>query len=163
MRFHLIPPIASLILLTLCSCGARRNDVPPATLAALQSAETCELYSIDPNDTRVSDAAPQFQGYEILGHTTITDPATRTKLIDALRAAARKNSGMAAACFNPRHAIRVTRAGVSTDFVICFECMQVAIYTGPARTASFLVTGSSQPTFDAVLKSANVPLAPSAK
>jgi hypothetical protein len=47
----------------------------------------------------------------------------------------------------------------ASDLVICFECMQVAIFNGPNKTASFLVTNSAQPTFDAVLKSANIPRA----
>lgn len=32
--------------------------------------------------------------------------------------------------FNPRHGIRVTRAEVTTDYLICFECRQVQVWRG---------------------------------
>jgi hypothetical protein len=150
--------ICFLALLTLFACS-RSKDIPPAPLAALQSAETFELFSIKPENANISDTAPQLQGYEVLGRTKITDPATRTQLIEALRIAARQSDGSAAACFDPRHAIQVTHAGVTTDFLICFECRQVEVYTGPTRTAHFFIDNSAQPTFDATLKSANIPLA----
>jgi hypothetical protein len=30
-------------------------------------------------------------------------------------------------CFDPRHGIRVTRGGVTVDFVICFQCFQAIV------------------------------------
>jgi hypothetical protein len=147
----------SILLISSCS---RPKDIPAAPLAALQSADTFELFSIKPENANISDTAPQLQGYEVLGRTKITDPATRTRLIDALRTAARQYDGSAAACFNPRHAIQVTHAGVTTDFLICFECRQVEVFNGHTRTVHFFIDNSAQPTFDATLKSANIPLAP---
>jgi hypothetical protein len=52
------------------------------------------------------------------------------------------------------------RAGVTTDFVICFECRQVRVWRGDQKVALFLVNGSPQPVFDEVLKAVGVPLAP---
>ena len=146
--------VACTLTLLLSSC-TRSKDIPSAPLAALQSGETFELFSINPDNTRVNDDAPQLQGYEIRGRTTITDPATRTRLIEALRTAARQSDGSAYACFDPRHAIRVTHAGVTTDFLICFECRQVEVFNGAASPSWFRIDNSAQPTFDAVLKSAN--------
>ena len=64
------------------------------------------------------------------------------------------------ACFNPRHGIRVTHAGVVTNFVTCFECRQVEVWRGNQKLALFLVSVSPQSVFDEVLKSAGVTLAP---
>jgi hypothetical protein len=154
MKFHferLTPLIACTLTLLFSSC-TRSKDIPPAPLAALQSAETFELFSINP---RTGATESQVQGHEILGRTSVTDPATRTRLIEALRTAARQYDGTAAACFNPRHAIRVTHAGVTTDFLICFECRQAQVFTGSTVTDRFFINNTAQPTFNAVLKSAN--------
>jgi hypothetical protein len=154
MNFHferLTPLIACTLTLLFSSC-TRSKDIPPAPRAALQSAETFELFAINP---RTGATDPQFQGHEILGRTSVIDPATRTKLIEALRTAARQSDGSAYACFNPRHAIRVTHAGVTTDFLICFECRQAQVFTGSTVTDRFFINNTAQPTFNAVLKSAN--------
>ena len=160
MNLHPARPTPILIctLTLLLSSCTRSKDIPPAPLAALRSAETFELLAIDPLLTSVNESAPQFHGHDILGHTSVTDPTTRTRLIEALRTAARQSDGSVASCFNPRHAIRVTHAGVTTDFLICFECRQVEVFTdsaGSTSTDRFLIDNSAQPTFDAVLKSAN--------
>lgn len=152
------PRPASLLICTLTlllSSCTRSKDIPSAPLAALQSAETFELLAIDPLLTSVNESATQFHGHDILGHTSVTDPATRTRLVDALRTAARQSDGKVASCFNPRHAIRVTHAGVTTDFLICFECRQVEVFSGSDAPTRFLIDNTAQPTFDAVLKSAN--------
>ena len=84
------------------------------------------------------------------------------KKIAALKQGVSENvDGMAASCFNPRHGIRVIEKGVTTDFVICFECLQVQVYSG-SSTSGFLTMSSPQPEFDKVLKAAGVPLAKAA-
>jgi hypothetical protein len=108
----------------------------------------------------MTDPPPDhFHGWRVLGRTTITDQATQRKLNEALRAGARENSGAAAACFNPRHGVHVTRADKTYDLVICFECLQVQAFEAGQRTEGFLVSESPQPVFDEVLRAAGVPLA----
>jgi hypothetical protein len=128
--------------------------MPVVAWRALGDANEYELLSLEP---RLS--GPDFYGHTILGGTKVVDAETREKLNRALRLGVRENNGEEMACFNPRHGIRVTRDGVTTDFVICFECRQVEVFRGGKQIAFFLISGSPQGVFDEVLKGANVPLA----
>ena len=60
-----------------------------------------------------------------------------------------------AACFNPRHGIRVTRNEKEADFVICFECAQVEVFG--ENYGRFLIANSAQPLFDSVLRISGIP------
>jgi hypothetical protein len=139
-----------------------RRDLPRSSLTALRSAEQFELLSLHPEMTYSPGPhvpLSRFYNHEILGRTTITDPATRQQLVDALRSAARQSDGSIAACFMPRHGIRVTRVGQVTDFVICFECRVVHIHRHGQPTAYVPITRSAEPLFDAALQRAEIPLA----
>ena len=133
----------------------RSPGMPRAAWNALNDADRYELLSLNPYLSK-----PDYYSHEILGQTIIQDPSVREKLNNALQAGVRASDGKAMACFNPRHGIRVTRAGVVTDLVICFECRQVEVWRGNRKIASFLVSDSPQSVFDDALKSAGVPLAP---
>jgi hypothetical protein len=125
---------------------------------ALSTAETYELISLEPDMRTATPSGVRYYNHGVLGSTSITDPATRRRLNDALQAGVRSSDGTVMACFNPRHGIRVTRGGVVSEFVVCFECRQVRVYRD-GKTYHFLTSDSPQKVFDAVLKSANVPLA----
>lgn len=133
----------------------RPHGVPRIAWNALNDADRYELLTLNPYLSK-----PDYYGHEILGQTVIHDASVREKLNNALQAGVRTSDGKAMACFNPRHGIRVTHAGVVTDLVMCFECRQVQVWRGGQEIASFLVSDSPQPVFDEVLKSAGVPLAP---
>ena len=147
-------PAVALVAVALVGCGDSR-DVPAPAMRALENAEQYVLLSLEP----VPPAKPgleQFHGYGVLGQTTVADAAMRKRLNDALRRGARESDGRVAACFNPRHGIRVTRAGKTTDLVICFECLSVNAYEGDQQTAGFLVSESPQAAFDDVLAQAGI-------
>jgi hypothetical protein len=148
-----------LLALSLVTSGgcADRNKIPDDLRTALEKGDSFELYSLDPrrSEEKVKDG---FHDWKVLGKTTIKDADTRKKLITAFQKGVAENKGEVAGCFNPRHGIRVTHDGKTIDFVICFECYSVAVHTGDKREAGFLVTDSPQPTFDAMLKEAKVPL-----
>jgi hypothetical protein len=55
---------------------------------------------------------------------TINDAETRHRLVSSFQRAVAENQGTIAACFNPRHGIRVTRKQKQVEFVICFECTE---------------------------------------
>jgi hypothetical protein len=131
------------------------GGMPRAAWNALNDADRYELLSLNPYLSK-----PDYYSHEILGKTVIQDAAVRERLNNALQAGVRASDGRAYACFNPRHGIRVTRAGVVTDLLICFECRQVQVWRGGQEIAYFLVSDSPQPVFNEVLKSAGVPLAP---
>jgi hypothetical protein len=66
-------------------------------------------------------------------------------------------------CFDPRHGIRAKDKERTVDLVICFRCLQVAIFEQGKEQQTVLTTSFPEPTFDAVLTKAKVPLAPKAK
>jgi hypothetical protein len=138
-------------------CAARGDKLPAQARDALTKANRFELFSLDPNQKR-EKPGEGFHGWEVLGTTAVEDAGIRQKIVAALEKGVQENQGVAAECFNPRHGIRATRGDQTTDFVICFECLQVEVYVGDKRTNSFLVSRSPQPLFDKILRDAGVPL-----
>jgi len=139
-----------------CSSG---NSMPPAAAKVLKEATAFELLSLDPGRRENKSDADALHGWKILGTAAIKDADTRAKLISRFAAGVAENDGTVAACFNPRHAIKLTYDGKTHDFIICFECYQVQWYVDGQVTKGFLITASPQPTFDETLKNAGVPLA----
>jgi hypothetical protein len=88
----------------------------------------------------------------------VKNRAARTKLIEALRQGIADNTGIAAACFNPRHGIRARAEGKTLDLVISFECLSMQIYLD-GKKSSALTADTPQETFDKILKEAGVRLA----
>jgi hypothetical protein len=134
------------------------NPVPEAAARALGKADTAELYSLDPDPRREKDGGG-FHGWKVLGKTEVKGESARKELLGALRRSADENELGPAACFNPRHGLRLTAGGNTVDLVICFECLQVEVYDGADKAKRFLITAGPQPAFDRVLKGAGVPLA----
>jgi hypothetical protein len=145
-----------------------QNRIPDAVERLLDKADTFELYSLDPErgtdkDGKVVPVKDGFHGWKVLGESEVKDEAERKRLADALRLGAEDNFGMAAACFIPRHGIRLKGGGKTVDLVICFECLQVQVFVDGERTKGFLTTGEPQREFDATLKAAGVKLPKPAK
>ncbi|HCO22988.1 MAG TPA: hypothetical protein DIT97_07985 [Gimesia maris] len=68
------------------------------------------------------------------------------------------NPGIVAACFSPRHGIRVKYKDQQHDFVICFECYHAIWYTDDQQREGFNPTDAPTDAFNHVLKTAEVPL-----
>jgi len=133
----------------------RWREMPRVVSRALDQANTYELLSLNPYLSR-----PDYYNHAILGRVAIADRATRERLNSELAAGARLSDGRVMACFNPRHAIRVTGAdGVVTDVVICFECRQVQVRRDGKQIGWFPTDASPQAAFDEVLRRAGVRLA----
>ncbi len=159
---RLLSFLSAALLFAFAGCSlAADPTIPAEPLKALQEGKSFELFSLDPKEPPPKDGE-KFHGWQILGSTKLE--ADKAKLlVEALEAGvAENNDGIAAACFNPRHGIRVVLDGKTYDFVICFECYQVAWHVGEEKSGSFLTTASPQAKFDAVLKEAKVKL-PAAK
>lgn len=153
------PAWACAILVAIVVSGCSKSDPSAPTFAALEAAEQYELLSLDP--TELSTAPPDhFHGWRILGRTSIADPATRKKLNDALRSGVIASDGAVARCFDPRHGLRLTQGGRTTDLVICFHCEQAHVFIDGKRSERVLTTTASpQSTFDGELQAAGIPLA----
>lgn len=134
--------------------AADEHSIPTAAKAALDQAETFELYSLDP----AKELPPEqgFHGWSILGKTTVTGEA-RKALIKAFAAGVAEYKESGARCFIPRHGIRVAAGGKTVDFVICFECAHVYAHVGDAKQ-HFLVSESPAALFNKTLTDAGVAL-----
>lgn len=129
--------------------------LPQYAIDALDNGESFELLSLDPTELD-KPATDRFRGYRVLGQTTITDDTMRNQLVAALKKGVEARDGYAA-CFNPRHGIRVVHNGKTVDFVICFECWQLYVHVGDKSDRVF-TKSSPQDFFNETLKKANVPL-----
>ena len=132
-----------------------RNHIPDAARDILEHAEQFELLSLNPERLQ-RPGILDFHGYRVLRQISIASVETRRQLISALERGVHENQGAMAACFNPRHGIRVVRKGQTADFVICFECLQVHVHGEGA--GEFLVSASPKPVFDKVLRDARIPI-----
>jgi hypothetical protein len=138
------------------------NEIPKDARLALEQADSFELFSLSP-DRPEKPLKDGFQGWKILGKTSVKDKEVRKKLVTAFEQGIEQMDGLPAACFNPRHGLRVTRKGKTVDYVVCFECLQVAVCDGEDHKAPLRINASPEPLFDRILRDAGVPLATKAK
>ena len=80
------------------------------------------------------------------------------RMVSAFQQAIGESEGIAAACFNPRHAFRVKFQNKTYDMVICYECFQVDLFEEGKQLKQVLTSGSAQTVLDGVLRQAGVPL-----
>ena len=130
-------------------------------LPCLNTPEELVLYSIDGREERedVSSSDEQFHGYPILGKLQVKQATARAAIIAAIKGGVAQSDGSAAACFWPRHGIHVVENGESADYVICFECSQMAIYHRENKDSA-PTTSYPQSVLDGYLEGAGIPLAP---
>jgi hypothetical protein len=148
------------LLATLAPAGAAENanSIPLDADTALRNAKEMTLLSLRPYP-EVKEGG--FHGFKILGQTALAEkPQAAAEA--ALREAFKNWDGLFAACFNPRHGIRVKSGDAVFDFVICFECQSVLVLKGEKRAGSFGITGNPG-VLDALLKAAGIALPPAAK
>lgn len=150
----LFAAIASLLL---SGCGKK---TPPGASAALRGAAEIELISLEPDERRYDPARPgAFQGWEVLGRTTLKTADDREKLIHAFESGIEESDGTVASCFAPRHGIAVQHDGNRHEFVICFQCLSLQWYVDGNLEKGFPITASPQAAFDELLTKAGVKLA----
>ena len=145
--------VAAVIAMAAC---VDRNVIPATAATILEQADHFELLSLDPRP-QWEPAEGDFHRYKVLGTAVINDAETRKKIVCAFKRAVAENQEIVAACFNPRHGIRVTRNEKQADFVICFECAHVQVFGEVHR--GFLITNSARGLFDSVLRSSGIPRA----
>jgi hypothetical protein len=146
-------------LLLLCLPGAALAvEFPKELQTALEKGERFELLSIRPARIEKTEGAFNFHGWEVIGRTFVRESAVRKKLVASLRSGIEENTGIGAACFRPRHGIRVTEKGKVTDFIICFECYQIQVYVDDRPQKAVLVTRTPEPVFNAALAASKLPL-----
>src|SRR5205823_5455268 len=106
------------------------------------SASAITVLSLDPDSTHAHWFNTKFNGFRVLGQTTITDSDGRRQVAAAVKHAVRDFNGELAACFNPRHGLRLADNAATYDFVICYECNQLRIYSANQFFPGLGITGS---------------------
>jgi hypothetical protein len=155
MRYALA---ASLVKLSFAlSANGGDKKLPDQAKAVLDNPSLVTLYSLEPLEKPGKDNA--FQGWKVLGKTTVKEVEARKKLLSALEKSIAEPGRGGAKCFDPRHAIRATQEGKTVDLVICFECGWVYVYVDGKDVAHVEMDTVAQPLFDQVLRNAEVPLA----
>jgi hypothetical protein len=159
------PPVFLILLVALMAGeihGAEKNNpISPELDAALSGATSAILYSLEPI-TDPNPPGPKLHGFKILGQTKLDQQQT-IAAVKAFRSAISGWDGNIAACFDPRHALRVRKSGQTYDLLICYACHNLYVYRGDkSRTsfASFGATGSPE-TLNRFLIAAKVPLSTS--
>ena len=129
---------------------------PGATQGIFENSQQFTLLSLDSSGIGEYKGKDSFRGYRILGQTQLGS-SEKARIVSTFYNGMAENEDRANACFSPRHAIHAVQDGKHVDLVICFSCMQVAIYSNNKKSGT-VISRSPQATFDAVLKEANVPL-----
>lgn len=142
-----------LLVAVIAGCG---QSPPPAP-------DQLTLYAIDglvnEPESFVSDAT-RFRGYVILGKIEITDPAARQEIVKAVVDGISESDGTVASCFWPRHGVHVVTNGKAVDYVICYECLQVYLFSEDGDTGK-PTTAKHQAVLTDRLTAAGIKLAPS--
>jgi hypothetical protein len=110
------------------------------------------VFSLEPEhhpDYRVNTETV-FQGFAILGKAEIAAEAEKTSLLTAFTKGVSDSDGIVAACFIPRHGLRLIVDSRTNDFTICFQCRSVSA-SGFNNEQGFGITGSSSNAFNDVI------------
>jgi hypothetical protein len=137
-----------------CRAG---ETLPPALDEALASVQRVELYSLEPWADR-KDNAPRgrLHGFKVLGHAVL-DGSAAIDAAAAFRTAVAADNDAVAACFDPRHALRVVVGEHVYDLLLCYACGQLEVFDGDHHLAWISASGSSDD-LDRLLGSSLVPL-----
>lgn len=134
------------------------NEMPKEAKEAFQKAAEFDLYSLDPSPEGRNDKSPErFHGWKVLGKIALKGDTART-IHDAIEKGREDSDGKVAACFNPRHGVRIVQDQKTFDLVICFECLSAEVYEGDKQLGSFLTTSTPTKVVNKALTDARVPL-----
>jgi hypothetical protein len=159
--------LAILILCIFLNGIGRSDDVGASSeeqfkerqLAVVKSLEKIDpskiqlyLYSLDPLKRQevVHDDPNVFYGFPILGKVEIRPFGEKEALLKAFIQGVKESNGVVAACFEPRHGLRMIQGDQKTDFVICYTCLSIDVY-GFGSVHGFPTSGSPVTIFNQFL------------
>ena len=90
-----------------------------------------------------------FHGYSILGNKELKKFEHKKTILDYLNKSIEKSQGDVAACFEPRHGLRIVKGKKILDLVICFECASAKV---SSSKKSYILIDGKRDTFDKVAK-----------
>jgi hypothetical protein len=146
------------ILVVLAAAASTANTIPIDAVQALHESRSAELYSLEPWSPPES-RGPLLYRFQILGQKRI-DGVTYKTAAEEIEAAVGRWDDRMAACFDPRHALRVTSRGHQFEFLLCYACHQMAVYRDGKRIGTLGIAGSSKP-MNALLAAAKLPVSKS--
>jgi hypothetical protein len=120
--------------------------------ALLDKADRVELFELDSNWVGEKEKGKKvlFHGYEVLRHVKLARNEGR-EVTAFLGKALHWSPFWRAACFNPRHGLRAIRGKETVDFVICFECNIIYMYSRPKDYTVITVLAKNYPVIDRAL------------
>lgn len=129
---------------------------PDQSFQTYSNGKTLTLYSIEP--FKQIENAEDFHGSAILGKTEITNRSFLDFITHAFLNDMANAFDASAACFNPRHGIRITDEKQTLDILICFECGNFVTFYGDKKGGGE-VSGTSKILLNKILKDADIKLA----
>lgn len=128
-----------------------KKAFPDGAYSFFQNAKSITLYSLKP-DSPV-EGAGDFHGYTILAKTEIKDERFGYLIKRSFLNSFSLGSGRAA-CFNPRHGLRLEDGEKEFDIMICFECGWFIAYFEGKEGNGDIIGGPAEIIFDQALKDA---------
>jgi hypothetical protein len=140
--------------------GIVEKEVAEEIWRCLYYPKEMALFSIDPEmkseEIRKSKEGSLFHDYIVLGSTNIINRNDQYKIAEDIKNAVNSSHG-AFLCFDPRHGVRVSDGKVVYDFLICFECGEMKVYSSDGSVESVMI-GGSKDVLNEILIKAKVPL-----
>jgi hypothetical protein len=152
--------LAALLIGFLTRADAAQPRLPADVFRALDTPTEITLYSTNP-DSRVFhwSFSRWFHGYRIIGKVSVLDPIQRRQVAAVVRRAAQTYIGDTKCVFSPRHAVRLSSGNKTYDFLICFQCLQMEVYSGD-ELVNKLSIGGSPDALNRILHAARIRIAP---
>ena len=149
-------------LLLLGSCSGSPNqggERPDGVLAALADPERVELLALHPYPYQLEggeDGLELFHEYGVLGRAELEDGVGGNELLALIEQGIEESNGMVAACFNPRHGLRVAADGSTWELLICYECLSMQVYRDGERVEGHRTAESVEPQVSATYRAAGL-------
>ncbi len=101
-----------------------------------------------------------FHGYPIIGQLNVTEQKAMQDIALSIRDSFDRDGLKTPFCFWPRHGLRYIKDGITTDYVICFECLRYRKWINEKYIAEGGTASDPNQVFDDILTAAGVKLAP---
>jgi hypothetical protein len=134
--------------------GAARKKINDLTAELLGTGEGMELFKLNPRSWEGKGMKEEalFHAYPILSRAKVEKADERATVVASLKKAVHWERYFEAACFSPRHGLRVTRGKETIDFVICFQCAKMKCFRDGVEGGTIIVAATKWDLADRILK-----------
>ncbi len=104
--------------------------------ALVEGVDRLEIFILDPSSgwddekKRAQEASSRLMRWKIKERVSVTDVREIARLFSGIRRSI-ETGGPIAACFEPRHGVRFTKAGQVVEMALCFECAGMEVQGSP--------------------------------